>query len=426
MSGRGGAERLGLAELVAMGVGGMVGGGIFSVLGLSMELAGHAAPLAFLLGGALAMLTGLSYARLGLAFCDDGGSFTYLERAFPAPAVAVFGGWLLVVGYVGTMALYAYTFAAYGAALAGVSAGWAHHALETLVLLAFLAVNLAGVRASGLAEDLIVLLKVLILAVFAAAGLVAADPGALSLHADHGLAGLVMGAALIFVAYEGFELIPNAVNEARDPRRDLPRAIFAAIAITAALYVLVALVADAQLTPEEVRRYEEYALARAAGPVLGHVGFVLVGVAALLSTSSAINATLFGTARLAAFMARERALPRVFSHRARPDGVPVASLVLLAAFTLAFVNLADLRAISSFASATFLAVFAAVNLAALRLARRIGLAPWAPLFAFAGCAASLVVLFGYLAREAPSDLGWIAGAWLAAGLGAVLRARGGR
>ncbi len=416
-------EKLGFVELVAMGVGGMVGGGIFSVLGLSMELAGHAAALAFLFGGALAMLTGLSYARLGLAFCDEGGSFTYLERAFRSPALALFGGWLLVVGYVGTMALYAYTFAAYGAALLGGSAPWLHHALETLVLLVFLAINLAGVRASGLTEDLIVLVKVLILAGFAVVGVVAADAHALLPRMDHGLGGLVMGAALIFVAYEGFELIPNAVHDARDPARDLPRAIFAAVAITAAIYVLVALVASALLTPEEVRRYEEYALARAAEPILGKLGFVLIGLGALLSTASAINATLFGTARLAAFMARERALPKVFSYRARTSGVPAISLALLAILTLAFVNLADLRVISSFASATFLAVFAGVNLAALRLRARIKVAAYGPALALAGCLASLAMLFALLAERAPWKLVWIVVPWLVVGLAAVLFAR---
>ncbi len=89
-----GDGKLGLKELVAMGVGGMVGGGIFSVLGLSVAMAGHAAPIAFALGGLVALLTGMSYARLGLAFRSDGGSFTYLEHAFRHPNIAGLGGWL--------------------------------------------------------------------------------------------------------------------------------------------------------------------------------------------------------------------------------------------------------------------------------------------------------------------------------------------
>ncbi|NOY13643.1 MAG: amino acid permease, partial [Deltaproteobacteria bacterium] len=112
-------DKLGVKELVAMGVGGMVGGGIFSVLGLSVSLAGHAAPIAFTLGGIIALLTGWSYARLGLKFHSDGGSFTYMERAFCHPNVAALGGWLLLAGYIGTLALYAYTFGVYGSVMLG-------------------------------------------------------------------------------------------------------------------------------------------------------------------------------------------------------------------------------------------------------------------------------------------------------------------
>ena len=243
--------KLGLKELVAMGVGGMVGGGIFSVLGLSVGLAGHAAPLAFGLGGVIALLTGLCYARLGLSFHSDGGSFTYLEHAFRHQNVAALGGWLLVAGYVGTLALYAYTFGVYGAAMLGAQQAHtgARLLLSAFVLLAFLGVNLYGVKASGNTEDVIVLLKVLLLSLFAVVGL-------FNLKADHllpffnqGGQGLVMGAALIFVAYEGFELIPNAVNEMQDVPRNLPRSILISIGITTVIYILVSLVAVGTLLP---------------------------------------------------------------------------------------------------------------------------------------------------------------------------------
>ena len=96
-------EKLGLKELVAMGVGGMVGGGIFSVLGLSVALAGHAAPIAFALGGIIALLTGFSYTKLGFSYHSDGGSFTYLERAFKHKNISGIGRWLLLTGYIGTL-----------------------------------------------------------------------------------------------------------------------------------------------------------------------------------------------------------------------------------------------------------------------------------------------------------------------------------
>lgn len=172
------SEKLELKELVAMGVGGMVGGGIFSVLGLSVALSGHAAPIAFALGGLIALLTGFSYTRLGLAYHSDGGSFTYLEHAFEHRNISGIGGWLLLAGYIGTLTLYAYTFGVYGAAMFGqnMQGQFLHHLLESLVLLIFLGINLYGVKAAGKSEDVIVMVKVLILSLFAIVGFFLSGP----------------------------------------------------------------------------------------------------------------------------------------------------------------------------------------------------------------------------------------------------------
>lgn len=408
-------SKLGLKELIAMGIGGMVGGGIFSVLGLAVAEAGHAAPVAFALGGIVALLTGWSYIRLGLHFHSDGGSFTYLEHAFKHPNIAGIGGWLLLTGYIGTLALYAYTFGAYGGALLG-SANHApavQHALESFVMLAFLGLNLYGIRAAGIAEDLTVAFKLLILLVFAVAGLC-------FIKADHvlplfnqGSLGLVIGAGLIFVAYEGFELIPNAVNEMQHPRRDLGRSILISISITAVIYVLVSLVAVGNLLPAEIARYKEYALAVAAKPFLGAVGFTLIAIAALLSTASAINATMFGTARLGMVMAREKALPKAFSLKERRKDIPWVSLLVITATALVFVNTTDLTIISSFASSTFLAIFAAINLSALRLRRRIGITAAVPLAGIVLCIASGLTLLAYLWKSDLRAFVWIAGLYTA-------------
>ncbi len=399
---------LDLKEVIAMGVGAMVGGGIFSVLGLAMAQSGHAAPVAFGLGAAIALLTGLSYTHLGLRYRSDGGSFTYLERAFASPNVAGLGGWLLLVGYIGTMGLYAYTFGAYGSALLGSGQNPAmHHLLESLVLLVFLAINLYGVKETGLAELIIVTAKVLILGLFAVIGLTTVQADHLLPLFDKGFAGVVMGAALIFVSYEGFELIPNAVNEMERPERNLRLGILASIVITAAIYILVSLVAVGNLTPEEVKKYGEYALAEAARPFLGQAGFVLIGIAALFSTASAINATLFGTARLGVEMARHKELPHVFSLRRQQNNIPWASLLIITGITLFFVNAADLTIISSFASSTFLMIFFAINLSAWRLRGEIGIRPLWPLTAMLLSGLSWGVLIFWLWHGDPHAFYWL-------------------
>ncbi len=224
---------------------------------------------------------------------------------------------------------------------------------------------------------------------------------------DTGAGGLLMGAALIFVAYEGFELIPNAVNEMESPQRDLGRAIVISVLLTTLTYILVSLVAVGNLLPDEIARYKEYALAVAARPFLGHAGFVLIGLGALLSTASAINATLFGTARLGKVMAEDRALPCVFALQERSKAIPWVSLLIITGVTLVFVNLADLAVISSFASSTFLLIFAAVNLAAIRLRKRIELALWIPLSGMSLALLSWLVLCVYLWRNDGRSLLWM-------------------
>ncbi len=268
-------EKLALKELIAMGVGGMVGGGIFSVLGLSVNMAGHAAPIAFMLGGVIALLTGFSYSRLGLAYRSNGGSFTYLELAFKHRNIAALGGWLLLVGYIGTLSLYALTFGVYGSTMLGdADHGSAmQHLLQSMVLLVFLGVNLYGVKAAGNTEDIIVIIKVVILGLFAIVGLFYIKPDHIFPIFNQGTTGVWMGAALIFVAYEGFELIPNAINEMEQPDKNLSRGILWSIVITTLIYILVSLVAVGNLLPDEIIKYKEYALAIAAKPFLGHAGF---------------------------------------------------------------------------------------------------------------------------------------------------------
>lgn len=391
-----------------MGVGGMVGGGIFSVLGLAILLAGHAAPIAFALGGVIAMVTGLSYARLGLHFSSDGGSFTYLEHAFKNQNIAGLGGWLLLVGYIGTMSLYAFTFGAYGSAmLGGHDNPGMQHLLESLVIMGFLAINLYGIKASGSSELIIVTLKILILLLFAFIGLFYAKPDHLLPVFNLGFGGVLMGAALIFVAYEGFELIPNTINEMENPQSNLLKAIVWSITITIFVYILVSIVAVGNLLPDQIQEYKEYALAVAAKPFLGEAGFLLIGLAALFSASSAINATLFGTARLSMVMAKEHRLPTAFGFRRQSNNIPWAALIIISVVTLIFVNLTNLSIISSFASSTFLLIFALINLSAWRLRKTLKIRSYMPVIGLVMSLASWLILIIYLWQSKPETLLWI-------------------
>jgi amino acid transporter len=423
------SPKLSLAEVVAIGIGGMIGGGIFAVLGLAIAQAGHAVPVTLGVGGIIALLTGLSYAHLGLTFRGDGGSFTYIEHAFDMPGVAAVTGWLLVAGYVGTLALYATAFGAYGETLINGSGtpGAISAGLAALVLVGFLIVNLGGAKLSGTTELTVVAIKLAILAAFAAAGLHSAQASHFQPLFDRGWLTPLTAAALIFVAYEGFELIPNAIDEMQNPQRNLRRALMIAIVLTTIIYVLVALAALGNLTPAQIEHDQEYVLAVAARPTMGQFGFVLIGIAALLSTASAINATLFGAARLAMVMASEHALPRIFSWRERRHPAPWVALLVLTAASLCFALVAPLAIISTFASATFLLIFFAINLSAWRLHRRIGLAAIWPLAGTVTTGASFLLLMAHSYAEAPASLFWIVGFYVAAaGAETALTLRRGR
>jgi amino acid transporter len=409
-------NKLSLAEIIALGIGGMVGGGIFATLGLAIATAGHAVAIALAIGGILALLTGYSMAHLGLAFHGDGGSFTYIEKAFSHAAIAGMAGWLLIVGYVGTLALYATTFGAFGEALIFGHGGkpWLTQTFAILVLLVFLAVNLIGAKTSGRIELIIVGIKLTILVLFAVAGIFTVDASHLLPVFNQGLVAPIAASALIFVAYEGFELIPNAIDEMDNPQKNLKRGLLIAIAATMAIYIFVGMAAVGNLTVAQVEHDKEYVLAVAARPIFGATGFALIGFAALLSTASAINATLFGSARLAMTMAKQHALPKIFSLCRRVRPVPWVALIVLSALAAGFLLLTNLTIIATFASATFLVIFSAVNLSAFRLRDKIGIGAIPPLSGLALAAASLIVLLWHIWHSSRVSLAWILAVYAAA------------
>ncbi len=403
-----GDEKLRLPELLAMGIGGMIGGGIFSVLGMTVEIAGHAAPFAFLIGSFVALAAGYSYVKLALAYRNDGASFTYLERAFPHhPNVSGIVGWTVVVGYVGTLALYAFTFGAYGAHLLGsAEMGPVRMVLSSGVLLVFMAINLKGVQASGVSEDIIVFTKVILLGLFAVAGSAFIERDHLVPVFEKGVSSVFVAGATIFVAFEGFQLITNAVIETENPTRNIPRGIYGSIVITSIIYFGVAFVAVGNLPVDQLTAAEEYALAVAARPALGNAGPVLVDIAALLATSSAINATAFGASRMMAEMATKRRMPVAFSFRSRLK-VPWLSILALTGLALAFTVLGRLETIATFSSITFLLVSLAVSVANWRLRAITGSQAWLILLGVGLMLITLGLLIVHLATQKPATLAWL-------------------
>ena len=176
--------KLGLAEVVAMGVGGMVSGGIYAVLGVAMRQAGNAVPLSYLIAGAITLVTAYCYLKLTFHFGEHGGTFSFVEHTIDSPSLTAYVGWVLVVGYVGVMAMYAFAFGAYTLTAARAIAGFDLPQLlrpiiiSVLIVAAFVGLNLRGVHETGLFEDIAVYIKIVVLLSLATLGIVFADGSA--------------------------------------------------------------------------------------------------------------------------------------------------------------------------------------------------------------------------------------------------------
>ncbi|KGI78819.1 APC family permease [Oleiagrimonas soli] len=400
-------DKIGFWGAVSIGVGGMVGGGIFAVLGLSVQLAHGAAPIAFLLAGLVALVTAWSYAKLSVAFPSQGGTVTFLYQAFGPSLFTGTANVLLWISYIVMLSLYAHAFGSYGALLFPADQrGFWTHALISAVIVAITALNLLSVKAIGAAERWIVAIKILILTVFVGIGLFGMDTQRLAPSDWAGWLPVVAGGMIIFVAYEGFELIANAAEDVRDPKRTLPRAFYACVGFVIVLYLAVAAVTLGNLSVDGIVAAQDYALAEAARPFLGTAGYMVITVAALLSTASAINATLYGAARLSFVIAQDGELPSVLERRIWNR--PVVGLLITAALTLALANGFDLSNISTMGSTGFLLIFAAVNVANARLAGKTGARPWLAWLGAAACLLALACLLVETALRTPAQLSVLA------------------
>ena len=397
--------KVGFWEVTAIGVGGMVGGGIFAVLGLSVDLTHGAAPVAFLLAGIVALVTAYSYARLSVAFPSQGGTVAFLDRAFGSGLMTGSVNILLWISYIVMLSLYAYAFGSYGASLLpSSSAPFWKHVLISVSILGITGLNLLSAKLIGEAEDWIVFIKLVILVVFIAAGIWGIEGARLAPSAWPAPLHVVAGGMIIFLAYEGFELIANSAQDVRTPAKTLPRAFYSAVGFVIILYVLIAVVTVGTLPVAKIVDAKDYALAEAAKPFLGQAGFLLIAVAAMLSTASAINATLYGTARLSYIIAKDGELPEELERKVWNE--PIEGLLITAGATLLIANLVDLSSMSTMGSVGFLFIFAAVNGANAKLAGATQSRRWLSLLGVGLCLSALVSLLWQSAEHSPQRL-WI-------------------
>ncbi len=396
-------RKIGFWEAYSIGVGGMIGGGIFAVLGLTILLAKGAAPVAFLIAGFIALLTAYSYAKLSVRYPSEGGTVEFLVRGFGNNLFTSYLNTLLLASYIIMLALYSYAFGSYGSALLlGKEILLIKKLLIAGVISFFALLNFLGAYVSGKVEDAMVFMKLGILLLFSALGFLTGDFSKLSPSNWESFLKILVGGLIIFLSYEGFELIANTSRDVKDPEKTLPKAYYASVLTVITVYCLVSAVAVSNLSYQDVIKYKDYALAVAAEPFLGKLGFTLVGIAALLSTASAINATLYGSARVSYLVAKLGALPRSFSKKVWKEGTE--GLLILSILTILFAVSFNLENISIAGSFGFLLIFSAVNLANFRLADYTNSNRWISFIGFIMCAFSGIVLVSFNLKNSPESL----------------------
>lgn len=351
-------KSLGLLELIAIALGGMVGGGIFTILGVSVSMIGVYTPIAIIFGGIIAGFASYSYIKLGVYYKDEGASYSFIKRTYPNSKLeASLVGWWVIFGYISTLALYSYTFSSYATSSFDVS-DMIRKLLAGSVIFIFTLVNIWSVKGMGKLEDIMVYTKLVILAVISFVLINNSQttlPVLFKENSDVSLTAILIVSSITFVAYEGFQLVVNAVNEMEEPEKNIPRAIYSAIGLAILIYVIIALGAILAISFDDIIANQEYALAAGANKVLGHWGNDLVIFGALLATSSAISSTVFGASRQMSIVASDGLFPAYLKRR-NAHNIPVNAIWTMSILAFCLVLSGSLKLILEFGSITFLIV----------------------------------------------------------------------
>jgi amino acid transporter len=370
------AKALTVRGAAVLGIGSMIGAGIFALLGEGGAIAGAAVWLSFLIGGIVALLVGYVCVKLGVRYPSSGGLITYLIAAFGRGRLTGVASWL---GYIAAIvivgAMVAVSFGGYATSLFigdGAGPAW-DNLFASVLVVAMTAVNLVGAQFVARAQTVIVAGVLASFAVFICVTIADLDPDLLAFSGYPSLSKIIAGVAITFFAYLGFNVITFAAGDLRDPAHDLPRAMYFALGCTALVYVLVAVGVFGTLTVPEVIDYGETAIAEAARPALGDAGFAVMAVVALLSTAGATNATLYASSGLTGSLAGEGLFPRMFGSDSRFGAR--AGLLVTAVLVLVVANAVDLSAIASVGSAVSLTIFLLIGVAGWRQRRETSSSP---------------------------------------------------
>ncbi len=338
-------KAFGLWSAVFMGIGAMVGAGIFIVIGQAGSMAGNIVWLSFIFGGIIALLSGYSLAKLALSYPSRGGIIEYLVQEF---GVNVFSGGMGILFYFAQLiaiAAVAKSFGAYATKLfiGNQSIYWID-LFGVGIVFFFTVVNLIGAAMVAKSENIIVIIKLSVLVVFVIAALFTIKPVLLSFNATPPISGMFFAIGITFFAYQGFSVITNTVEDMNNPAKNMLRAMHISILIVALLYVATSIAVLGNMPLGEVIKAKDYALALAVKPVFGEIGFKIMAITALIATASAINATLYAATEISYVLAKDGNLPKVYEYNVFNsfDGLIVSAIITIP--MILFFNLGEITA----------------------------------------------------------------------------------
>jgi amino acid transporter len=389
---------------IALGVGSMVGAGIFAMMGEAAALAGSAVWISFLMAGVIAALTGYSFVQMGIRFPSRGGVVEYLVQGF---GTGLFSGSLSVVYYIAQligMSMIALAFGTYFSHLLGLEqdAGLYQRVFGSGIVVSLAALQLVGSSLIAGIQKVIVITNIILLSLVAIGLSSLGDPGRLAVSTWPETTPILGSLALTFFAFTGFAVIGNSVQQMAHPARDLRRAMFGTMLIVITLYLALALATTAAVSHEQLVSSGPVLLIEAARTVFGELGYKVLLLSAIVATVTCINGGLFGSTNITYALAEKGNLP------SRLHGEVMAStrgLTFSAAAALIMLNTMDLTTVASLGSATTLLVYFLVNVGALRVIQGSTVQRILILLSVLACGFALVVWLMYTLKYNPSSLG---------------------
>jgi APA family basic amino acid/polyamine antiporter len=354
-------KTFGLFDAFNIGIGAIIGAGIFVVTGIGASLAGPALLISLLISAGIAAFTALSFAELSILIPKEGGGYEFAHELI-SPFAGFITGWLWLFSNVVVGAVVSLGFAHYFALFFPIPV----HITAVIACIIITTINYLGAKDLEVVNNALVVFKLFILVCFVVFGISAVNQGNItSSFLPHGSIGILQGAAFMFFAFAGFARITVIGEEVKDPKKTIPRAILLALGVSTIIYLLVSYTAIGLVGYE--------ALANSGSPLAdaahqeGSIIVLLVSLGALAATFSVLLTTLLGTSRVSFAMARNKDLPKFFNKLHPKRSVPYVAILIFGVIMTLFAAFTDLTSAVAIANFASLFYYAVANYAALKI-----------------------------------------------------------